>query len=221
MREYLRELTQTELSEYFQPNFWPNTPDILPEFLQIGGRPAFIIRLVLAATLSSCYGIYGPPFELLVSDALPGREEYLQSEKYEIRDWNWDNPGNLKNFISRLNSIRRENPALHRTRNVKFLETDNENILFYVKESADEENLLLVGVSLDPFTHQSCNVEIPLRTLDLEQNQPYLLHDLLGDEKYVWQGDRNPIGFEPSVLPARIFRVHRRMRREEDFDYFM
>jgi starch synthase (maltosyl-transferring) len=221
LREYLRELTQTELSEYFQPNFWPNTPDILPEFLQIGGRPAFIIRLVLAATLSSCYGIYGPPFELLVSDALPGREEYLQSEKYEIRDWNWDEPGNLRFFISRLNSIRRENPALHRTRNVKFLETDNENVLFYIKQSADEENLLLIGVSLDPFTHQSCNVNIPLQTLGFEQNQPYLLHDLLGDEKYVWQGDRNTIGFEPSVLPARIFRVHHRMRREEDFDYFM
>jgi starch synthase (maltosyl-transferring) len=120
-----------------------------------------------------------------------------------------------------LNSIRRENPALHRTRNVKFLETDNENVLFYIKQSADEENLLLIGVSLDPFTHQSCNVNIPLQTLGFEQNQPYLLHDLLGDEKYVWQGDRNTIGFEPSVLPARIFRVHHRMRREEDFDYFM
>ncbi|MGC9372010.1 MAG: alpha-1,4-glucan--maltose-1-phosphate maltosyltransferase [Thermovirgaceae bacterium] len=221
MREYLVELTETELVEYFQPNFWPNTPDILPEFLQIGGRPAFVIRLVLAATLSSCYGMYGPPFELLVSDGLPGREEYLNSEKYEIRDWNWDQPGNLKDLVSRVNAIRRENKALQSTRNLKFLDTDNENILFFFKESTDGDNLLLTGVSLDPFTHQSCHVNLPLEMLGIEPKQSYLLHDLLGDEKFVWQGETNTVGFDPAVLPARIFRVHRRMRREEDFDYFM
>jgi len=221
MRDYLVELTETELVEYFQPNFWPNTPDILPEFLQIGGRSAFVIRLVLAATLSSCYGIYGPPFELLVSDALPGREEYLNSEKYEIRDWNWDQPRNLKDLVSRVNAIRHENKALQSTRNLKFLDTDNENILFFLKESAEADNLLLIGVCFDPFTHQSCHVNIPLEMLDIERNQPYLLHDLLGDEKFVWQGETNMVGFDPAVLPARIFRVHRRMHREEDFDYFM
>lgn len=113
--DYLTELTQTEVSEYFRPNFWPNTPDILPEHLQYGGRPAFMMRLVLAATLSSNYGIYGPAFELCVSDATPGREEYLNSEKYEINHWDWDQPGNLKDFIARINKIRKENPALHRT----------------------------------------------------------------------------------------------------------
>ncbi|MFP4482061.1 MAG: alpha-1,4-glucan--maltose-1-phosphate maltosyltransferase [Thermovirgaceae bacterium] len=221
MRDYLVELTQTELVEYFQPNFWPNTPDILPEFLQIGGRPAFVIRLVLAATLSSCYGIYGPPFELLVFDALPGREEYHASEKYEIRDWNWDQPGNLKDFISRVNTIRKDNPALQSTRNLKFLDTDNENILFYLKENTEGNDLLLIGVSLDPFTHQSCHVNLPLEKLGIDSNQSYLLHDLLGDEKFVWQGGTNAVGFDPAVLPAKIFRIHRRMRREEDFDYFM
>jgi len=221
MREYLVELTETELTEYFQPNFWPNTPDILPEFLQVGGRPAFVIRLVLAATLSSCYGIYGPPFELLVSDALPGREEYLNSEKYEIRDWNWDQQGNLKDLVSRVNAIRRGNKALQSTQNLKFLDTDNENILFFLKESAEGDNLLLIGVSFDPFMPQSCHVNLPIEMLGIEGNQSYLLHDLLGDEKFVWQGETNMMGFDPNVLPARIFRVHRRMRREEDFDYFM
>lgn len=221
IEEYLRELTQTELVEYFQPNFWPNTPDILPEFLQIGGRPAFIIRLVLAATLSSCYGIYGPAYELIVSRALEGREEYLHSEKYEVHDWDWNQAGNLRDFISRLNAIRRGNSALHATRNLTFLESDNTNVLFYLKESADTENTLLIGVSLDPFSHQESQIDLPIESLGIAPNQAYLLHDLLGDEKFIRQGCRNVVGFNPAVLPARIFRIHRRLHREQDFDYFM
>jgi starch synthase (maltosyl-transferring) len=221
IQEYLLELTQTELAEYFQPNFWPNTPDILPEFLQIGGRPAFVIRLVLAATLSSCYGIYGPVYELMIADALPGREEYLNSEKYEIRDWDWDKPGNLKDFISRLNAIRRENKALQTTRNLNFLKTDNDNVVFYLKESTDGDNVLLTGVSLDPFSSQECRVNLPLEELGIDPTQAYLLHDLLGDEKHICQGGRITFEFDPAVLPARVFSIHRRLRREEDFDYFM
>src|SRR3972149_8534778 len=117
---YLTELTQTGVREYFRPNFWPNTPDILPEHLQYGGRPAFMIRLVLAATLSSNYGIYGPAFELCINEALPGKEEYLNSEKYEIRYWDRDKPGNLKDFMARVNRMRNENPALQSTLNVRF-----------------------------------------------------------------------------------------------------
>jgi starch synthase (maltosyl-transferring) len=128
--EYLEELTGTGMKEYFRPNFWPNTPDILPEYLQYGGRPAFIIKLILAATLSSNYGIYGPAFELLENRALPGREEYLDSEKYEVRHWDWDRPGNLKNFIARINTIRRENSALQETTNLRFCEVDNDQLLF-------------------------------------------------------------------------------------------
>ena len=219
--EYMRELTGTELGEYFQPHFWPNTPDILPEFLQIGGLPAFRIRLVLAATLSSSYGIYGPAFELGVHDPLPGREEYLDSEKFEVRDWNWDQQGNLRDLIARVNKIRRENPALQTTRNMRFLETDNDKVLFFSKESADGENLIVVGITQDPFSFQECSVNLPLEDFGISPDQPYLMHDLLGDEKFIWQGSRNKMGFDPNVLPARIFSVRRRMRHEQDFDYFL
>ena len=183
--EYLTELTQTEVREYFRPNFWPNTPDILPEHLQFGGRPAFMMRLVLAATLSSNYGIYGPVFELCVSEALPGKEEYLNSEKYEIRYWDWDQPGNLKDFIARVNRIRRENPALQTTWNLKFFEVDNEYILFYGKVNEDLSNIILVVVNLDPHHTQSGWVRVPISELGIEPNQPYLVHDLLSEDKYI------------------------------------
>jgi len=135
--EYLTELTQTEVREYLRPNFWPNTPDILPEHLQYGGRPAFMIRLVLAATLSSSYGIYGPAFELCIDEALPGKEEYLNCEKYEIKHWDREKPGSLQDFIARVNRIRKENPALQTTWNLRFYEADNEAFLFYGKTTED------------------------------------------------------------------------------------
>ncbi|GBD39391.1 Alpha-1,4-glucan:maltose-1-phosphate maltosyltransferase 1 [bacterium HR37] len=219
--EYLTELTQTEVREYFRPNFWPNTPDILPEHLQFGGRPAFMMRLVLAATLSSNYGIYGPVFELCVSEALPGKEEYLNSEKYEIRYWDWDQPGNLKDFIARVNRIRRENPALQTTWNLKFFEVDNEYILFYGKVNEDLSNIILVVVNLDPHHTQSGWVRVPVSELGIEPNQPYLVHDLLSEDKYIWQGEYNYVELNPHVIPARIFRVRKRLRKETDFDYFM
>lgn len=219
--EYLTELTQTEVREYFRPNFWPNTPDILPEHLQFGGRPAFMMRLVLAATLSSNYGIYGPVFELCVSEALPGKEEYLNSEKYEIRYWDWDQPGNLKDFIARVNRIRRENPALQTTWNLKFFEVDNEYILFYGKVNEDLSNIILVVVNLDPHHTQSGWVRVPISELGIEPNQPYLVHDLLSEDKYIWQGEYNYVELNPHVIPARIFRVRKRLRKETDFDYFM
>ena len=221
LTQYLQELTGTGARDFFRPNFWPNTPDILPELLQYGGRPAFIIRLVLAATLSSNFGIYGPAFELCVSEALPGKEEYLNSEKFEIKDWNWDQPGNLKDFIARVNRIRKQNPALWRTNNLTFLESDNEYVIFYMKATPDLGNVVLVAAALDPFHPQPANVRVPLELLGIRPGQPYLLHDLLGEEKHVWIGEWNRIELEPGVSPARVFLVHRQMRRESDFDYFM
>jgi starch synthase (maltosyl-transferring) len=219
--EYIRELTQTEVREFFRPNFWPNTPDILPEFLQYGGRPAFIIRLALAATLSSNYGIYGPAFELLVSEPLPGKEEYLNAEKYEIKTWDWDQAGNLKDLIARINRIRRENSALQTTWNVRFLDVDNESLLAYAKETEDLSNIILVVVNLDPFHTQSGWVRVPLPEFGIRPGQPYLVHDLLSEDRYFWQSERNYVELNPQVIPVHILRIHSRVRRESDFDYFM
>lgn len=215
---YLRELTETEMAEYFQPNFWPNTPDILPEFLQFGGRAAYVIRMVLAATLSSCWGVYGPPFELLVSEAVNGKEEYMDSEKYEIKAWDWDQPGNLRDLIARVNRIRRRNPALQQTRNLRFLECENENLVAYLKTAG--ENTLLIVVSLDPFRTQTGALHLPLSELGMEKGHPFLLEDLLGGEKVIWYGEWNSVTLDPQELPARLFALRRHLKREQDFDYF-
>ncbi|MFP4081848.1 MAG: alpha-1,4-glucan--maltose-1-phosphate maltosyltransferase [Candidatus Aminicenantes bacterium] len=219
--DYLEELTRTEVREYFRPNFWPNTPDILPEFLQYDGRPAFIIRLALAATLSSNYGIYGPAFELCLNQTLPGKEEYLDSEKYEIKKWERNKPGHLRNLITRINRVRKENEALHSTWNLKFYEIDNEYLLAYGKRTEDLSNILLIVVNMDPFHTQSGWVRVPLQELGIGADQPYLVYDLLSEDKFFWQGERNYVELDPDILPVHIFRVHRRLRKEVDFDYFM
>lgn len=219
--EYLTELTGTEASEYFRPNFWPNTPDILPEQLQYGGMPAFKMRLVLAATLSSNYGIFGPAFELCVHEAIFGKEEYRNSEKYEIKYWDWNRPGNLKRFIARVNRIRRENPALQTTGNLQFCEAENEYLLSYWKVTEDFSNIVLMVVNLDPYHIQAGWVRIPIHRLGIDKDQSYLVHDLLSDDTYIWQGEDNYIALNPAVLPAHIFRIKKKLRRETDFDYFM
>lgn len=221
LTEYVRHLTRTRVREYFRPNFWPNTPDILPEYLQYGGRPAFLIRACLAATLSSNYGMYGPAFELCEAAAVPGKEEYLNSEKYELKNWDLKKPGRITEMITILNHIRRENAALHRTNNIQFFEVDNEAILCYGKLSDDGANMILVVVNLDPFHKQSGFVRLPLRDLEIETDRTYMMHELVGDDRFIWQGERNYIELDPHVLPFQIFRVHRRMRRESDFDYYM
>jgi len=218
LETYLRELTESELAEYFQPNFWPNTPDIFPEFLQFGGRAAYVIRMVLAATLSSCWGLYGPPYELLVSEAVNGKEEYLDSEKYEIKTWDWDQPGNLREMIARVNRIRRQNPALQQTRNLHFLECENDSLIAYLKSVPG--NTLLIVVSLDPFRIQSGALRLPLAELGMESGQPFLLVDLLGGEKVIWHGEWNTLTLDPHELPARVFSLKRHLKREQDFDYF-
>jgi len=221
LMHYLTELTQTEKREYFRANFWPNTPDILTEYLQYGGRAAFMIRLILAATLCSSYGIYGPAFELCVQEAIPGKEEYLDAEKYEIKNWNREGQGNLRGLISKVNQIRKENRSLQTPWNLHFHEVDNESLLFYVKTTDDLSNILLIVVNLDPSHTQSGWVRVPLRDLDIDSGQPYLIHDLLNDVKSIWQGERNYVQLDPGVLPASIFKVRKRLTRETDFDYFM
>ena len=219
--EYLTELTGTEVKEYFRPNFWPNTPDILSEYLQFGGRPAFVTRLVLAATLSSNYGVYGPAYELLVDEAVSGKEEYLDSEKYEVKRWDWEKEGNLREFIARVNRIRRENPALQTTGNVTFFPVDSENLLFFGKFTEDLSNILLVVVNLDPFHKQSGSIRVPLAALGLEPGNSFMVYDLLSNDRFMWHGEDNYIELDPQVAPAYIFRVHRRLRKEQDFDYFL
>ncbi len=219
--DYMTELYQSGVREFFRPNFWPNTPDILPESLQYGGRPVFISRVVLAATLSSNYGIYGPAYELCVNDALEGKEEYRDSEKYEIKDWDRDQPGNIKDLIRRINTIRRENPALQQNWNLQFYQVDNEHILCYGKVTDDLSNMIFVAVNLDPYHTREGKVWLPLNDLRIPEDQAYLVHELLSDEKFIWQGEDNYLELDPQESPAKIFSIRRRLRRENDFDYFM
>jgi starch synthase (maltosyl-transferring) len=219
--EYLTELTKSEVREYFRPNFWPNTPDILPQHLQFDGRQEFMKRLTLAATLSSNYGIYGPAFELCVREAVPGKEEYYYSEKYEIKQWDWNAPGNLKDFIARINKIRNENPALQFTNNLEFCHIANDLMLSYVKTTNDKSNIILVVVNMDPHHTQSGWVHIPLEMLKISTEEPFMVHDLISEAKYIWKGATNYVELNPHVVPVHIFRVHGRLRKETDFDYFM
>lgn len=220
LTEYLTELTRSEMKEYFRANFFTNTPDILPEILQQGGRPAFKFRLVLAATLSPSYGIYNG-YELCENRAIPGTEEYLNSEKYEYKVWDWDRPGNIIDYITRINRIRRENPALHEYENLSFYEADNEHVLFYGKTTLDRRNAILVAVNLNPFHAQTARLKIPLADLGLAPDETYQLHDLITDRRALVTGDLYAIHLDPQQEPAAIFVVRRWTHREQEFDYFM
>jgi starch synthase (maltosyl-transferring) len=222
LSQYLTELTQAEVKEYMGPNLWPNTPDILPEYLQFGGRPAHMVRFVLAATLGPSYGIYGPAFELFENRPLaPGREEYLDSEKYEIRAWDIDRPDSLRGLIAQVNQIRRDNPAFRANRNLRFHEVDNEQIIAYSKTNEDRTNEVLVVVNLDPHYKQAGFITLPLEELGLDLRQPYQAHDLLTGARYLWQGARNYVELNPETVPAHIFVIRRKVRTEHDFDYFL
>ncbi len=216
--EYCRELYETDVADFFRPNFWPNTPDILHDYLVHGGRPAHVIRLVLAATLSSAYGIYGPPYEHVDNRQHPEREEYASNEKYEVRAWRWNDPNSLQPLIKRVNRIRRENPALQYMRNIRFHQTDSPHLLAYSKQKDD--NLILVVANLDPYHEQQGWVHLELDELGIPADRPFEVHDLLGGERYYWNGNDNYVKLSPHILPAHIFRIHYRVRTEEDFDYF-
>ena len=206
--EYFTELTQTEMREYFRANLWPNTPDILPFFLQDGGRPAFMIRVTLAATFSTLYGIYSG-YELCESDALPGREEYLDSEKYQLKERDWNAPENIKDWITRLNQIRTENRALYFYDNLRFYHADNDAILFYGKMTPARDNIILVVVNLDPHRKQHSYVDVPIDQFGSMGGDVYQVHDLFSDVRYIWRGRRNYIELDPEIQPAHIFRVRR------------
>lgn len=238
---YFTDLARSGVREFFRPNLWPNTPDILPEYLQTGGRPAFVARLVLAATLGASYGIYGPAFE--TCEARPreaGGEEYLDSEKYQLRAWDPEAGRPLRDVLARVNRIRREHPALHTDRGLSFHPTDNEQLLCYSKRSADGRDVVLVVVNLDPHHLQSGWVELPLERLEPRRSSddagagadgqggaahghdhaPVQVQDLLGGGRFLWHGRRHFVQLDPGVMPAHVFAVRRRVRTEQDFDYF-
>src|SRR6266699_674160 len=206
--EYFTELTQTDMSEYFRPNLWPNTPDILPFVLQYGGRPAFMIRVALAATLSTLYGIYSG-YELCENEALPDREEYLDSEKYQFKERDWNAPGNIKDWIARLNKIRKENRALQFYTNLRFYDAENDAILFYGKMTAARDNIILVVVNLDPHHKRHSYVDVPIDQFGQMESDVYQVQDLLNDAIYTWGGRRNYIELDPKIQPAHVFRVRR------------
>lgn len=222
LTQYLTELTQTDVKEFFRPNFWPNTPDILNEYLQFGGRPAFITKLVLAATMTANYGIYGPAFELCeATPREPTSEEYLDSEKYQLRHWDLDRPDSLKDLISRVNRIRKENPALQSNRNVHFHPASNDELICYSKRTDERSNIILVVVNLDPHHTQAGWVDLDIDELGLKPDESYQMHDLLGAARYLWNGSHNYVEINPHVVPAHVFLMRRRVHTERDFDYFM
>jgi len=222
LTEFFTDLTQSRVREFLGLNLWPNTPDILPEYLQYGGRPAFVSRFVLAATLGPSYGIYGPAFELCLDTPLAqGREEYLHSEKFEIRPWDVDRSGSLAGLIGRVNRIRRENGAFQSNDNLRFQHVDNDQLIAYTKSTADLSSQVLVVVNLDPHHVQSGFVELPLDELRIDPHQPYQVHDLLSDARYLWHGPRNYVELRPATSQANIFAIRRRVRSEADFDYYL
>jgi starch synthase (maltosyl-transferring) len=219
---YFTELSQGTGREYFRPNAWPNTPDILPAALQHGGRPVFMARVALAATLAANYGIYGPAYELLEHRALKvGGEEYLDSEKFQLRAWQRDSPHSLAGFIGVLNRIRRENPALQRDDGLRFLPIDNDQLIAYAKVSDDRTNVIVCVVNLDPHHTQSGWIEMDLDALGVRHDQTYQMHDLITDSHFLWQGARNFVSLDPHRVPVHVMRLRARMKRENDFDYYL
>ena len=219
LTEYVRELTQTPMREYFRPNFWVNTPDILPEHLQWGGRAAHLQRLILAATLSSSYGIYGPPFELMEQRAREGAEEYADNEKYQLRRWELGRADSLAPVIRLVNRIRREQTALHDNRSLHVHATDNDHVLCYSKRA--EDGAVLVVVNLDVAHRHSAWIDIDPAALGVTADETFQVHDLLGQARYRWRSGRNYVEIDPQVMPAHIFRVRRHARNEHDFEYFV
>jgi starch synthase (maltosyl-transferring) len=222
LTSYFTELTRTRLREFFRPNLWPNTPDILSEYLQNGGRPAFAARLVLAATLGASYGIYGPSYELFENTPREyGSEEYLDSEKYGIRRWAVDRPDSMKELIARVNQIRRDNPALARDSSLRFHRTDNDMLICYSKQDRDAANTIVTVVNLDPHHLQRGWIQLDLEPLGIDPERPYQAHELLSNARYHWQGPKNFVELDPRSVPAHIFRIRFKVRTERDFDYFI
>ncbi|WP_187264109.1 alpha-1,4-glucan--maltose-1-phosphate maltosyltransferase [Pontibacter beigongshangensis] len=207
MKEYLTELTQTEMRDYYRPNFWPNTPDILPVSLVDGGEAGHIARVVMAATLSSNYGLYGPVYEFGINVPHPGKEEYTESEKYEIKHWDWGRKTKIREVITLINKIRQVNPALQSTWNIEFANTDNQHLLAYSKVDEASGNKLLMVVNMDPHHVQPGWVQVPLQRFGLSSDQQYIMHDLLTEYKYTWTGEWNYVELRPHEMPVHVFRL--------------
>jgi starch synthase (maltosyl-transferring) len=209
LQEYLTEITSPPVAEYFRGNLWPNTPDILHETLQRGGRPAFKLRLVLAATLSSLYGIYSG-YELAENAPFaPGSEEYLHSEKYELKTRDWRAPGNLTGFITRVNRIRRQHRALQLYRNLVFYPSADPHVLWYGKMTPDRGDVVFVAANMDPFATHASRVDVPLHELGIAPDQPYRMHELLSDVTYEWRGPHGFVELDPTGDLAQIFTLRR------------
>ena len=218
--QYFNELSQPPVREFFRPNLWPNTPDILTEYLQLGGKPAFQARLLLAATLGANYGLYGPPFEAIEGRAREhGSEEYLDSEKYQLRDWRPDQ--GMRELIAIVNRIRRENPALQTDRGLRFHYTENDQLLAYSKSTPDNANVVLTVVNVDPHHVQRGMVNLPLQELGIDADRPFQAHELISGARYLWNGPRNFVEINPHSIAGQVFRFRHRVRSEHDFEYFL
>jgi starch synthase (maltosyl-transferring) len=216
--EYMGDLAAVR--DFFRPNFWPNTPDILTQQLQTGGSATFITRYVLAATLSSNCGIYGPAYELMEHRPLTaGSEEYRDSEKYQIREWDLDSTSSIAPVITRVNKARREHPALQKTHNITFHTTDNDRLICYSKRAVGD--LVLVIANLDPDYEQAGFVDLDIDALGVDADHQFEVHDLLTDRRYLWQGSRNYVKLDPAGVPAHVFEVRRRIRSEQSYDHFI
>ena len=213
LSEYLTELTTPPLRDFFRANFFANTPDILPEYLQHGGRPGFLIRAVLASMSVPVYGIYSG-FELCENAPVPGKEEYIDSEKYQFKGRDWNAPGNIKEYMTRLNQIRRQNRALREYDNLRIHTAENDQILCFSKATAALDNIIVVVVSLDPRNSQSSIIHLPLEQFGIGPEEEYQMDDLLAGEKFFWRGARNFIALDPHNRPAHVFRVRRSIGRE-------
>lgn len=213
LQQYFEEITKPPVTDFFHPNIWPNTPDILHASLQNGGRAAFMQRFLLAATLGSNYGIYGPAFELCEGlPAKPGSEEYLDSEKYQLRHWDCSSSHSIAPLITRVNQIRRENAALQSNLSLHFHPVDNPELLCYSKSSLRDglENIILVAINLDPIQEQAGWIELDLKHLGVAHDQPFDVEDLLTGTHYQWNGRSNYVALRPDVIPAHVFRVTRK-----------
>lgn len=222
LTEFITEITKTEAKEFFRANLWINTPDILTEYLQVGGPNAFKARLVLAATLGANYGIYGPAYELCENRPLvPKSEEYLDSEKYEIKRWETGSPNSIRPLITKVNQIRNSNVVLQNDNNLEFYPVDNDNLICYGKHNEDFTEIIIVVVNLDTMWQQSGWIELPIHKFGIQDARPYQVHDLLSGERYLWNGSRNFVKLDPSKNGAHIFRIRRYQRTEKNFDYYL
>lgn len=205
--EYVNELTQGPGKDYFRANFWPNTPDILPWALQSGNEQVYLTRIFMAATLNSNYGVYGPVYEYLVNEAVPGKEEYWDSEKYEIRHWDWEKRNKITHVITRVNKARRENAALQSMHNIQFCAVENEQLIAWYKKDEATNNHLLMVVNLDPHYTQKGWVQTPLVDLGLTEGDEFQVRDLISGNSYTWNKEWNYVELNPHAIPFHLFSI--------------